>query len=50
MTGLIELKMNLFNKARVYWQLIMMLETEFAGLISHKKSLSYLYRDDEVQA
>ena len=50
MMGLIEVKMKLlFNKATVYWLLIMMLETELAGLISSKKSLSYLYQDDEAQ-
>jgi len=44
MMGLIDVKMKLvFNKATVYWLLIMMLDTELAGLISNKKSLSYLY-------
>lgn len=43
MMGLTDVKMKLlFNKATVYWLLIMMLETELAGLISNKKSLSYL--------
>ena len=38
--GRLEVKMKLlFNKARVCRLLIMMLETELAGVISNKKSL-----------
>jgi len=50
MIGLLEVKMKLlFNKARVCWLLIMMLETELPVFISNKKSLSYLYQNDEAQ-